>query len=271
MDGDRLLLAIGLVRQARPGGFCPACRVLMRAVDARQELAKPMVATVVVLVVAGIAWAAMVRHSRSMAGRDGMDMGLGSVESFAATWVVMMAAMMLPSAVPVVLEFVRRAERRRGWPLATGVLAVTYLGVWLMFGAVCYAIYTALRMPWPKQPMVVGLALALAGVYSLSPIKRASQARCRELCALHGPLPFNLMRSAAIAGVRYGLSCIGCSGALMVAMVLLGMSSLWWGVTLGLVVLIYKFVPPLPTRYELALSAGLMALGVAYAIMARGG
>jgi hypothetical protein len=48
------------------------------------------------------------------------------------------------------------------------------------------------------------------------------------LCALHGPLPFNLMRSAVVAGARYGLSCLGCSAALMVAMVLLGMSSLWW-------------------------------------------
>jgi predicted metal-binding membrane protein len=268
MDGSRVFLAIGLVRQARPGGFCPACRVLTKALDARRELAKPMVATLVVLAVAGIAWAAMVQQSRSMAGMDGMDMGLGPIESFAATWVVMMAAMMLPSAVPVVLEFARTAERRRGWPVATGVLAVTYLGVWLMFGVVCYAIYTALRMPWPNQPMVVGLALALAGVYSFSPIKRASQARCRELCALHGPLPFNLIRSAAIAGVRYGLSCIGCSAALMVAMVLLGMSSLWWAVILGLVVLVYKFAPPLRMRYELALSAALVSLGLAYVMMA---
>src|SRR5499425_1779128 len=267
MDG-RLLLALGLVRQARPAGFCPACRVLRKALDARPELAKPMIATVVVLAAAGIAWAVMVQQSRSMATMDGMDMGLGPIQSFAATWVVMMAAMMLPSAVPVVVEFARTAERRRGWQVATGVLAVTYLGVWLIFGVVCYAIYAVLRMPWPNQPLVVGVALAVAGVYSLSPIKRASQARCRELCALHGPLPFNLIRSAAVSGVRYGLSCIGCSAALMVAMVLLGMSSLWWGVILGLVVLIYKFVPPLPIRYELALSAALVALGVAYVMMA---
>jgi len=268
MDGGRLLLAIGLVRQARPGGFCPACRVLTKALDARQEPAKPMVATLLVLAVAGIAWAAMVHQSRSMAGMDGMDMSLGPLESFAATWVVMMAAMMLPSAVPVVFEFARTAERRGGWPVATGVLAVTYLGVWLMFGVVCYAIYTALRMPWPNQPLVVGVALALAGVYSVSPIKRASQARCRELCALHGPLPFNLIRSAAVAGMRYGLSCMGCSAALMVAMVLLGMSSLWWAVILGFVVLLYKWAPPLRMRYELALSAALVALGVAYVMMA---
>src|SRR6266487_1351737 len=204
MDGGRLFTAIGLVRLARPGGFCPACRVLMKA-RARPELAKPTVAALVVLAVAGVAWAAMVHHSR-MAG---MDMGLGPIESFAVTWVVMMAAMMLPSAIPVVLEFARTAEGRRGWPVATGVLVVTYLGVWLIFGVVCYAIYTAAGMPSPNQAMVAGLALALAGIYSVSPIKRASQARCRELCALHGPLPFNLMRSAAVVGARYGLSCLG--------------------------------------------------------------
>jgi predicted metal-binding membrane protein len=268
MDGGRLLPALGLVRQARPGGFCPACRLLMKALDARPELARPMVAALVVLAVAGVAWAAMVQHARSMAGMEGMDMGLGPIESFAVSWVVMMAAMMLPSAIPVVLEFARTAEGRRAWPVATAVVAVTYLGVWLMFGVVCWAIYTLVGMPWPNQPVVVGLALALAGVYSFSPIKRASQARCRELCALHGPLPFNLMRSAAVVGVRYGLSCLGCSAALMVAMVLLGMASLWWAVLLGLVVLIYKLAPPLPAGYELALSAALVALGVAYVVVA---
>jgi predicted metal-binding membrane protein len=264
MEGGRLLLAIGLVRSARPAGFCPACRVLMKALDARQELAKPMVAALVVLAVAGVAWVAMVRQSHSMAG---MDMGLGPIESFAATWVVMMAAMMLPSAIPVVLEFARTAERRRGWQVATGVLAVTYLGVWLMFGVMCYALYTAAGMPWPNQTVVAGVALALAGVYSVSPIKRASQARCRELCALHGPLPFNLMRSAAVTGARYGLSCLGCSAALMVAMVLIGMSSLWWALILGIVVLIYKLAPPLRMQHELLLSLALTALAVAYVMM----
>ncbi|HKQ66571.1 MAG TPA: DUF2182 domain-containing protein [Methylomirabilota bacterium] len=268
MYGGRLIAAIGLVRQARPGGFCPACRVLMKARDATQELAKPTVAALIVLAVAGTAWAAMVQHSREMADMGGMDMGLGPIESFAATWVVMMAAMMLPSAIPLVVEFARTAEGRRRWQLATGVLAVTYLAVWLVFGVICYAIYTALGMPWPNQTLAVGVALALAGVYSLSPIKRASQARCRELCALHGPLPFNLLRSAAVAGVRYSLSCVGCSAALMVAMVLLGMASLWWAVLLGIVVLIGKLAPPLRMRYELILSAALVALGVAYVLTA---
>ena len=64
MYGGGLLQAIGLVRQARPGGFCPACRVLMKAGGARQEQAKPIAAALVVLAVAGVAWAAMVRHRR---------------------------------------------------------------------------------------------------------------------------------------------------------------------------------------------------------------
>lgn len=260
-----LLSAIGLVRQARPGGFCPACRVLMKARVATQELARPTVTALVVLAVAGVAWAAMVHHAHAMAE---MDMGLGPIESFAVTWVVMMAAMMLPSAIPVVLEFARTSEGRRGWPVATGLLAATYLGVWLMFGVACYALYTAAGMPWPGQTRVAGLALAVAGVYSVTSVKRASQARCRELCALHGPLPFKLMRSAAVVGTRYGMTCLGCSAALMVAMVLIGMSSLWWAVILGTVVVIYKLAPPLQMRYEVALSLVLAALGAIYAVTA---
>src|SRR2546427_11253922 len=93
MHGGRLLAAIGLVRLARPSGFCPACRVLMKARDAGQELAKPMVAALVVLAVAGVAWAAMGQPSRSIAAMAGMDKGLGPIESFAVTWVVMMAVM----------------------------------------------------------------------------------------------------------------------------------------------------------------------------------
>ena len=265
MSRSRLLTAIGLVRPARPAGFCPACRMLLVARDAGQELAKPIVTALVVLAVASAAWVSMLQQSRSMAG---MDMGLGSIEFFAVTWVVMMAAIMFPSAIPVVLEFARTAEGRTRWQVATGVLAVTYLGVWLLFGVVCYTLYAAVGMPWPNHAVVIGLALALAGVYSFSPIKRASQARCRELCALHESLPFNLMRSAVVAGARYGLSCVGCSAGLMVAMVLMGMSSLWWSVILGIMVLVYKFSPPLRMRYELVLSLALVALGVAYIVMA---
>jgi predicted metal-binding membrane protein len=196
-----------------------------------------------------------------------MAMGPGSLESFAASWVVMMAAMMLPSAMPLVLEFAGNSQGRRGWQAATGVLGLTYLSLWLAFGLICYAVRIAFPMSGPGQSLVGGVALVLAGLYGLTPIKRASEARCREACALHGPLPFNLMRSAVVVGAKYGLSCVGCSAALMVAMVMIGMSSLSWIVILSGVVLVYKLAPAPSTRQTWLLSAALGALGVVYGLM----
>jgi predicted metal-binding membrane protein len=143
---------------------------------------------------------------------------------------------------------------------------VTYLGVWLTFGLVCYALYTALGMPWPNQGLLGGGALVIAGLYALTPVKRASEARCRELCALHGPLPFNLLRSAVVVGARYGLSCLGCSAGVMLAAVLIGMSNLLGMIVLAAVVFAYKVAPAPTLRRMLALSGALVALGILYAV-----
>jgi len=267
MSLNALVSTVGLVRPAGRRGFCPACRLFLIG-DASQgssELAMPALAVAATLVVAGGAWALTIAQASSMSG---VAMGLGPLESFAWVWVAMMAAMMLPTALPLVFEFARGPEGRPAWPVATAVLASTYLAVWLAFGLACYGVYVALGMPWPNQGWAGGVALVLAGLYALSPLKRASQARCRELCALHGPLPFNLMRSAVTAGGRYGLSCIGCSAGLMIAMVLIGMSNLPGAVMLAAVVLVYKLAPPLARRHDVVLSLGVAAAGVAYAVIA---
>src|SRR5438132_13414627 len=179
-----------------------------------------------------------------------------------------------PPAIPVnkrLLSASRttsNAERRRGWRVATALLGTTLLGVWLAFGVVCYVLYNAFGMPWPNQAVVGGVALIIAGLYALTPLKRASEARCRELCAVHGPLPFNLTRSALVAGGRYGLSCIGCSAGLMVAMVLIGTSNLLWMMALTALVLIYKLAPASTLRWASAMSAAVIVLGVLYAALA---
>jgi len=261
---SQTLSATGLIRPTRRRGFCPACRFLFSGGYGEQrgvEVAPPAFGAFVFLVVAAIAWALVVRDSRSSGD---MEMGLGSFQSFTVSWLVMMGAMMLPSATPLVFEFGRNAEGRRGWRAATGVLGVTYLSVWLVFGIACYLVVSALPMSWTDSRLAGGLALALAGLYGLTPIKRASEARCRELCALHGPLPFNLMRSAMFVGANYGLSCVGCSAALMVAMVLIGMSSLIWVVILGGVVLVYKLAPAPSMWQTLMLSAALGAMAIVY-------
>lgn len=260
MSHAQLLSVVGLVRTSRRRGFCPACR-LFQTGDGPTQIAAPGLMAVALLVVAVLAWVVTIARSSSM---DDMAMGLGSFDVFVAAWAVMMVAMMLPSALPLVFEFARNAEGRRGWQTATALLGATYLGVWLAFGVVCYVLYNALGMPWPNQGLVGGAALVIAGLYALTPLKRASEAWCRELCALHGPLPFNLMRSAIVAGGRYGLSCLGCSAALMLALVLIGMSSLVWMIVLTAVILMYKLAPAPTLRWILALSSVLVASGVVY-------
>jgi predicted metal-binding membrane protein len=257
----QMLSAVGLIRASRRRGFCPACR-LFQTGDTPQEIAAPALIALAFVIVAALAWALTIAWSRSM---DDMTMGLGSMGPFVASWAVMMAAMMLPSATPLVFEFARNAEGRRGWQAATALLSVTYLGVWLAFGVVGYALYNAVRMPWPSQGLLGGAALVIAGLYALTPVMRATEARCREICALHGPLPFNLVRSAVVAGARYGLSCLGCSAGLMLAMVLIGMSNLVWMIVLTAVISTYKLAPAPTLRWRLALSAAVVALGVLYA------
>ncbi len=112
------------------------------------------------------------------------------------------------------------------------------------------------------------MALALAGLYGLTPIKVASEARCRELCSLHGPLPFSLVRSALVVGARYGLSCVGCSAGLMAAMVTIGMSNLGWVLILAGLILVYKLAPAPSMRRMRSLSVALIAIAVAYASIA---
>ena len=65
-------------------------------------------------------------------------------------------------------EFARNAERRRGWRVATALLGMTYLGVWLAFGVVCYVLYNAFGMPWPGSQ--VWRSTAIAGDCSASTI-----------------------------------------------------------------------------------------------------
>jgi predicted metal-binding membrane protein len=264
MSLAQMLSAVGLIRVSRRRGFCPACR-LFQTGDAPQEIAAPALIALAFIIVAALAWTLTIAQSRSM---DDTAMGLGSIGSFVAGWVVMMAAMMLPSATPLVFEFAQNAEGRRGWQAATALLGLTYLGLWVAFGVASYALYNALGMPWSNQGLIGGAALVIAGLYALTPVKRASEARCRELCALHGPLPFNLMHSAIVVGARYGLSCIGCSAGLMLAMVLIGMSSLVWMTVLAVVVLAYKLAPAPTPRWMLALSVLMVALGVLYAVRA---
>src|SRR5439155_10411754 len=105
---------------------------------------------------------------------SGMDMGaateLGSFGFFMAVWVPMMAAMMLPGAVPAVSSFIRSSGRALAAPLFAG----SYLAVWTLFGLAAYVLYR------PHGSSVAGALTIAAGVYEVTPLKRDCRRRCRE-------------------------------------------------------------------------------------------
>src|SRR4051794_39988048 len=160
MSPAQVLSKVGLIKTSRRRGFCPACR-LFQTGDGPQEIAAPGLIALAFLIVAALAWAWTIERMSSM---DDMAMGLGSFGPFVATWSVMMAAMMLPTATPLLFEFAQNSERRRGWQGATALLGATYLGVWLAFGVVSYMLYNAIGMPWSNQGLIGGAALVIAGL-----------------------------------------------------------------------------------------------------------
>ena len=162
---------------------------------------------------AAVAWIAVVAYEPPM-----------GVLGFLLGWTLMMAAMMLPSILPL-------AVLHRG---NDALLAAGYLATWGATGLV----------PWelmendlsPALPVV----LAAAGVYELTPLKHACLRRCRN------PVGF-LIRHARSSpftlGVRHGLSCIGCCVGLMAVLVLAASMSLAWAAVIAGVVFVQKVLP----------------------------
>jgi predicted metal-binding membrane protein len=170
-----------------------------------------------------------------------------------AMWTVMMVAMMLPSAAPMILFFHRIAADRaaKGQPaVPTAVFAGAYLAVWTAFalaatGAQWGLHEAALLSPLLRvsSPLLGGALLAAAGVFQLTPLKHACLARCRT------PLGFLLTewregaRGAWVMGLRHGAFCTGCCWALMALLFVGGVMNLLWVAALAVVVLAEKVLP----------------------------
>ena len=176
----------------------------------------------------------------SMWQMRGMDMGaatsLGSPASFIEIWISMMAAMMLPAALPAVLAFVRADSR-----LVAGLWFVaSYLGVWLVFGVAAYGLYRQ------HGYAVAGGLTILAGLYELTPLKRACRHRCREQ-----------VRS----GGRFGVYCVGSSAGLMLMLLALGVMNVTLMVGVTAIGLAQKLLPPRPLL-DVTLALAIVAFGV---------
>lgn len=213
---------------------------------------------------------------------DGMDMGpgsdLGSLSFYAATWAVMMAAMMFPSIAPMVRTYAlvqrsRHARRGHGEPTMAIVAFVGgYIVAWISFGLLAYALFELVAgldvraLSWDEGgPYVAGGVIVAAAVYQLTPLKHACLRRCR------GPLDFlterwrNGIGGALILGVEHGAWCIGCCWALMAALFALGVMSIGWMAFVAALIALEKLLPA-PGVVNRAVAVLLAALGLGVAL-----
>jgi predicted metal-binding membrane protein len=199
------------------------------------------------LLVVVIAWAWLV------AGAGMLDTGRwtwAQALAMLAMWVVMMAAMMLPSAAPMLLLHAAMAARSGAGGSATGLFALGYLAVWSAFAVVATALQFALAHAAllssamrTTNAVLAGAVLVGAGVYQWSPLKRTCLAHCRS------PLAFVMTHwregaSGAFAmGAQHGLYCVGCCAVLMLLLFVGGVMNLGWIAGIAAFVLVEKFVP----------------------------
>jgi predicted metal-binding membrane protein len=200
--------------------------------------AAPAIALAVTLGLAAACWAAAAWLM------TGMDMGVatrpGPLGFFAAVWVTMMAAMMLPGAAPAVARRARTAGTVRGALLFTGC----YLGVWALAGVAAYA------LDRPHGPLAAGVALIAAGGYELTAAKRHFRRRCREEPG---------------SGLGYGLCCLGSGIGLMAALVAVDVMSLTWMAGVAVVACAQKLLPA-RAAVDVPLAVALAGLGLVIVI-----
>ncbi|HJU19730.1 MAG TPA: DUF2182 domain-containing protein [Stellaceae bacterium] len=168
-------------------------------------------------------------------------------------WAVMMVAMMLPSAAPVILLAVGLGGRGRGaaarMPNAAW-FALGYIAVWTGFSLLATALEWGLHEAGLLSPgmaigsaALAGLILIGAGLYQWTPLKAACLRHCRS------PLAFLLQhwrggaRGGIVIGLRHGLYCLGCCAMLMTLLFVGGAMNLLWIAGLALLVLIEKVLP----------------------------
>lgn len=165
-------------------------------------------------------------------------------------WAVMMVAMMLPSASPMIAMYARIARSRGDSSrYAVWCFAGAYLVVWTLFSVAAtagqFVLQRAalLRADLTTPPLIGAIILAAAGVFQLTPLKDACLSHCRS------PLGFFMTQwrggsaGAFAMGFRHGAFCVGCCWALMMLMFVMGVMNLAWVAALGAFVLIEKATP----------------------------
>jgi predicted metal-binding membrane protein len=194
------------------------------------------------------------------------DWSAANMLAIGCMWAVMMAAMMLPAALPMILTFDVLCARS-GEPARWRSFVAAYLLVWVAFSVAATGAQWALQAAGWVDPMIVstsaplnGALLVIAGAYQFSPLKRICLARCRT------PMGFLLgewrggVRGGFAMGLRHGLFCIGCCWALMALLFVGGVMNLAWIAALSIAVAIEKLAPR-GERLAMVLGLTLIAAG----------
>lgn len=219
-----------------------------------------------ILVIAGmlsvvvLSWTYLLAGAGTLQEMDGMLMPMSSgpwtldhVLVMLLMWAVMMAAMMLPSAAPMILLYATIARGRDGSAMparTSGIFAAGYVAIWTAFSLGAVALQYGLERLALLSPMMettsvtlAGGILIVAGVYQWSPLKKTCLQGCRS------PLEFVLThwrpgaRGAFAMGIRHGVYCVGCCWMLMLLLFVGGVMNLGWIAGLAILVLVEKLAP----------------------------
>jgi predicted metal-binding membrane protein len=218
------------------------------------------------LALAALAWVVTAGRMEGMDAGPGTDPG--TLGFFIVIWVVMMAAMMFPSVLPMVVVY-DRVSREHGH---TPFFVAGYLVTWTAAGLLAYGLFAAGRavagdaLAWDEAGRYVAAGvLVAAAAYQLTPLKNRCLTRCR------GPLRFVLegWREGRGGALRMGLSqgawCVGCCWALMASLFALGVMSLAWMAFVAALIALEKLAP-WRVAANRAIAVGLLAIGIGLAL-----
>jgi predicted metal-binding membrane protein len=194
-----------------------------------------------------------------------------------AMWWVMMIAMMVPSAAPAILLFaaIKRRQAATDSPvIASWLFLAGYLVIWAGFSLVAVLLQWTLDqagllsgMMASTSNVLAGVILVAAGLYQLTPIKRA----CLRYC--QSPLLFlsSYWQADALGplrmGFRHGSYCVGCCWFLMALLFVVGVMNLAW---IAAVAIYVAFEKLLPRSQWLSGMAGVVLIVAGGVVLARG-
>jgi predicted metal-binding membrane protein len=165
-------------------------------------------------------------------------------------WAVMMIAMMVPSASPMIETYARIARARSGASAYNvWLFAAAYIVVWALFstaataGQIALQHATLITRGFRTTPLISGIILAIAGLYQLTPLKQVCLGHCRS------PIGFFMTEwrdgaaGAFKMGLKHGAFCVGCCWMLMALLFVLGVMNLLWVAAISVFVLLEKVTP----------------------------